>query len=334
MNASHAILRLVPLVLLLASAVGAQQNAADSSLWIPLCSKCLSARVSSKSGFGTANAVAEGKVTLADAKEWCASWEPDSKTCPKEQLDNEKGQVYRISANCTAGKLTSFDGSSYTPAGVWDASDIGEGRPKFRGVDGKIVGRDNASNGLGLAAQWELLCLTSEVKKDPPPAAKATPRTDACAGKQHCDSNKLFSAEVLQVMGSLVGSTRHHVVRMNIRFTNLTNKPLVLGYVNYSSSMIDNLNNAYGWGRPGTHDVSVQGIGVVERLSANAQFELDPGESRNAIFQVIRYNVGRNQIGTSYSYTVTIAELEKLPNRQVRSAKQYSLSFPDLAVAR
>jgi hypothetical protein len=319
---------------LFAAIAGAQQNPADSIEWIPLCSKCLSPSVSTKSGLGTAKAVAEGKVTLANAKEWCASWEPDNKACPKEQLDSEKGEVYRISANCPAGKLTSHYGTSYSYAGVWDGSDIGEGRAKFHGADGKIVGRDNASNGLGLAAQWELLCLSSEAKKNAGPSSRVAPKVGACSGKKHCDSNKLFSAEVLQVMDSLVGNTRHHLVKMNIRFTNLTDKPLILGYVNYSSSMVDNLRNPYGWRRPGTHDVSVQGIGVVESRSSNAQFALDPGESRNAVFQVIRYNVGRSQLGTSYSYTVTIAELEKLPNRQVRSVKQYSLSFPDLTVGR
>jgi len=133
---------------------GAQQDE-----WIPLCSKCLTPSISSKSGIGTAHAVAEGKVTFKDAQQWCASWEPDNQGCPNEQLDSEKGAVYRISANCPAGRLTSFDGAVYTHTReVWDASDIGQGLPKFRDAKGKIVGRDNASNGLGLAAQWDVLC--------------------------------------------------------------------------------------------------------------------------------------------------------------------------------
>ena len=144
--------------------VGAQQDE-----WIPLCSKCLAPSISSKSGIGTVHAVAEGKVTLKDAQEWCASWEPDNQACPKEQLDGEKGALYRISANCRAGKLTSFDGSVYTCTGeVWDASDIGQGRPKFRDANGKIVGRDNASNGLGLAGMWDILCPAGKPKRRGP----------------------------------------------------------------------------------------------------------------------------------------------------------------------
>src|SRR3954465_549297 len=149
MNAKRTALSIAVLILCLTLVAGAQRkNQIESTEWISLCSKCLSPSIASKSGFGTANAVAEGKVTLADAKQWCASWEPDNKACPKEQLTNENGQSYRISANCKAGKLTSVDGSSYTYAGIWNNNDIGGRRPKFRGSDGKVVGRDNASGGL------------------------------------------------------------------------------------------------------------------------------------------------------------------------------------------
>jgi hypothetical protein len=147
-------LALVAIVFLLSA--GAQQG---ETQWIPMCSKCLTPSISAKSGIGTAHAAAEGKVTLKDAQMWCASWDPDNKACPKEQLDNEKGAAYRISANCPAGKLTSDDGATYTvTAEVWNKDDVGAGQPKLRGPDGKIVGRDDASNGLGLAAQWQLLC--------------------------------------------------------------------------------------------------------------------------------------------------------------------------------
>ena len=206
------VLRNLGRMLLLPTLVALFASALQQGDWISLCSKCLSPSVSSKSGIGTTNAVAQGKVSLKDAEMWCGSWEPDNKACPKEQLANEKGQTYKISANCPAGKLTSADGAIYTYTHeMWDASDIGAGRPKFRGADGKVVGRDNASGGLDLAANWEVLC--------PGKAAAA----DACAGKPHCDSNKSFSAEVVQLTTSMVGG-RHHLVRMNIRFRNLTSQ--------------------------------------------------------------------------------------------------------------
>src|ERR1041384_557123 len=104
----------LPIVALCAAA---QQTQGD---WISLCSKCLSPSVSAKSGVGTTNATASGKVTLKDAEMWCGSWEPDNKACSKQQLANEKGQTYKISANCPAGKFTSTDGSVYTRTNqVW-----------------------------------------------------------------------------------------------------------------------------------------------------------------------------------------------------------------------
>ncbi|HEY7405749.1 MAG TPA: hypothetical protein VIB39_19645 [Candidatus Angelobacter sp.] len=303
---------LIPMFALM---VGAQQNQGE---WISLCSKCLSPSVTSKSGTGTTNAVAVGKVTLKDAQMWCGSWEPDNQSCPKEQLANEKGQIYKISANCPAGKFTSPDDVVYTHTNeVWDASDIGQGRPKFRGADGAIVGRDDASGGLDLAANWELLC------------GAAAAAVDACAGKQHCDSNKLFSAEVIGLSGTIVGG-RHHYVKMNIRFHNLSDHPIILAYVTGSSSGVDNLGNAYYWGRAGTHDASTAGIGLLEGRKADTQFQLDPGESRNAMFGIIRYEAARKPIGSSFTYNMTIAELRKLGGTSVESLKQYTMNFPHL----
>ena len=120
--------------------------------WISLCSKCLSPSVTSKSGIGTTNATASGKVTLKDAQMWCGSWDPDNKRCPSEQLAGEKGQLYKISANCPAGKLTSTDGTIYSRTNErWDASDIGAGQPNFRGS-----GRKNC--GPGQRQRWTRSC--------------------------------------------------------------------------------------------------------------------------------------------------------------------------------
>jgi len=72
------------LLLMFVLLAGAQTQAD----WISLCSKCLSPSVSSKTGVGTTNAVAVGKVALKDAEMWCGSWEPDNKGCAKQQLTN------------------------------------------------------------------------------------------------------------------------------------------------------------------------------------------------------------------------------------------------------
>jgi hypothetical protein len=296
--------------------------AQEQGNWISLCSKCLSPSVSSRSGTGTTNATASGKVTLKDAQMWCGSWEPDNNRCPAEQLAGEKGQLYRISANCPAGKLTSTDGAVYSRTNErWDSSDVGAGEPKFRGPDGKIVGRDNASGGLDVAANWELLCGK--------PAAVGAAAKDGCAGKQHCDSNKAFSAEIIGLTGSIAGG-RHHLVKMNIRFTNLTDRPIILAYVTGTSGGVDDLGNAYYWGRAGTHDISTAGIGLLEGRKADTQFQLNPGESRNAMFALIRYEAARKPLGHSFTCNTTIAELRNLGGGGVESLKQYSLNFPHI----
>ena len=59
---------------------------------------------------------------------------------------------------CTRGRITAVDGATYTLDGVWDASDLGAGRTRWRDAGGKIVGRDNASGGLDVSQQWEVLC--------------------------------------------------------------------------------------------------------------------------------------------------------------------------------
>ena len=89
----------------------------------------------------------------------------------------------------------------------------------------------------------------------------------------HCDSNKLFSAEVIGLTGSIVGG-RHHYVKMNVRFHNLTDHPIILAYVTGTSSGVDNLGNAYYYGRPHTHDGSTSGIGCSKAARQIRSFSL------------------------------------------------------------
>ncbi len=138
----------------LTSAVAAEQAehlALGSKHWAPVIFK--------KSGIGTANATAEAKVTRAEIEGWCANWSPGDKGCVQRELSSEAAQqVYRASADCTRGTITAVDNNAYTLAGTWDRSDVGGGRTRWRDASGKIVGRDNASGGLGISQQWEVLC--------------------------------------------------------------------------------------------------------------------------------------------------------------------------------
>jgi hypothetical protein len=94
--------------------------------------------------------------------------------------------------------------------------------------------------------------------------------------------------------------------------------------------LVDNYGNRYFWGRSGTHDTSVQGIGYVTGRSADPQFTLNPAQSRMASFGVTRYNVN-SPIGATFKYDLVINELEVLgAQQQVRSLRDNAMSFANL----
>ena len=161
--------------------------------------------------------------------------------------------------------------------------------------------------------------------------ASVAPVADACAGKPKCYSSGPYTSEVTHFTGAIQG--RHHVLRMTLKFHNVTAQPIILAYHAGSNSITDNLGNRYYWGRAGTHDMSASGIGTVESNKADPQFILQPAESREATFQLIRFDVGKSEIGTAYTYDVVIDQLEPLPSGQIRALRSYSMNFPDLPLA-
>lgn len=160
-------------------------------------------------------------------------------------------------------------------------------------------------------------------------AAPAKP-VDPCAGSPRCFNAGAFIAEVMQVQASaMTAGARHQSVSLNIRFRNISDKPVILGYRSASSAALDNFGNGFTWGRPGTHDTSVKGIGMVTARSADTQFSLAPGQSRNATFGIIRFNAAP-PIGDRWNYDVVIEEIEIQPGQVVKSVRQNSLTFAGL----
>jgi hypothetical protein len=151
---------------------------------------------------------------------------------------------------------------------------------------------------------------------------------DACAGRARCYSTGPFIAEVTSVVPSIV--SRHRMMRVELKIQNRSTQPLILGYKSGSSSMVDDLGNRYYFGRAGTHDMSAQGIGLVTGAQADPQFALRPGESRRAAFNLIRYDSARQPLGASFSYDVALEQLEVLPSSQVRTVREYTVSFPGI----
>lgn len=136
-----------------------------------------------------------------------------------------------------------------------------------------------------------------------------------------------FTVQITRLTPSISGNRRWQSVTLAARVQNTSGKPLVLAYEGSSSFGIDDQGNRYGYGVAGTHDTSVSGMGIVTSTKADPQFVLAPGESRDIQFTVVR-RIGREIAGTQLTYYVALAQLEVFPGNQVRTLRQYSLTFP------
>jgi hypothetical protein len=163
-----------------------------------------------------------------------------------------------------------------------------------------------------------------------PSGATASAPKDPCGGAPRCYNAGAFTAEVVQVSPTaMTGGARHHSVSINIRFRNVSDKPVILAYQSGSSAALDNFGNAFTWGRPGTHDTSVKGIGMVTGRTADTHYSLAPGQSRDATYGIIRFNA-KPPIGNAWNYNVVIEEIEIQPGQVVRSVRQNSVSFSNV----
>ncbi len=156
-------------------ALAALGSTGATAEWLALCSKCVNPTIFALTGTDTTNASAQARITRQEIEGWCANWQPGDAGCVSRGLkEHDLQKVYRASADCTGGRITAVDGRTYRLAGTWDNSDIGGGRSKWRDAQGQVVGRDNASGGLGISQQWEVLC-PSAGKRAKAAAAAAVP---------------------------------------------------------------------------------------------------------------------------------------------------------------
>jgi hypothetical protein len=200
-------------------------------------------------------------------------------------------------------------------------------RPSFR------ESRESATTSATVSVPTPVTQASSPVSSSPVPSSAAvvskspSPEVDPCSTKSYCYNAGPFTGEVTQ----LIGSNNHRVVRLNIRFRNTTNEPLILAYVAGSSKIVDNLGTVYYWGPASAHDTSVTGIGIVESRTIDPQFVLKPGESGSAVFELKRDEWSKNAVGTSFTFDARIAQLEITGEGQkARKLRDYVLNFPDL----
>jgi hypothetical protein len=154
-------------------------------------------------------------------------------------------------------------------------------------------------------------------------AVPAMAQDDPCQGKALCENPGPFVTEIVQASPSMHGNNHH--IRVVVRVRNTGAEPLVLGYVQNSGVMEDELGNRYIVDR--RYRKHVSGIGQVTRNQADAQFVLAPGAARNFTLVYQRYTGRSPQIARSYSPALTLARLQPLSQTQVRTESEYSLNF-------
>jgi hypothetical protein len=154
------------------------------------------------------------------------------------------------------------------------------------------------------------------------PAAVAA--GDPCAGVPNCTSSGPVLAKVVGLQGARTGND--HTVTLRVAFQNVGSTPLILNYKYQTGEMIDERGQKY---LARTAPGSVQGIPVSTRDKASSQFQLAPGESRTASFQMSRF-VGQVPPGTVFTPSLAVEQYELLPSNQLRLVREFALGFGEV----
>jgi len=204
------------------------------------------------------------------------------------------------------------------------------GREHALRFTGLADGAVSAARATGAGIQTTAQTLTQAETPTATPAATATAASgapaDPCAGNARCYATGPLIAEIAQ-LASGQPANNNHAVRLNLRIRNVSNQPLILAYQPNSGTMLDNYGNKYtvDW----RSNQNVSGIGQSTRQKADPQFVLSPGEARNATLTYSRY-VGKTAVGTIFSPDLVLEQLEILPSQQIRSVRDYNVSFTSI----
>jgi hypothetical protein len=155
------------------------------------------------------------------------------------------------------------------------------------------------------------------------PAAAPAPDADACAGTARCCGAGPFVVTVGQTVESRSGG--YQTFKMNLKVRNLTTQPMSLGFQSGSATAIGNNGDRYRW-----RTDNVKGIGFVTSSEADPQFTLGPGQERTFTLGYYKGIYKGTLFDTSWSADFVLQQLEVLPSRQVRSVREYAISFSDV----
>jgi len=310
---------------------------------LAVCSRCQSPTVYAKTGTGTANSVAEAKMTRQAFVQMCTEQGLQGAAlaqCVKDEMAADGGKIYRASANCLAGTLAPIDGKRYTFAGVWPAGEVGEGRTKWRdAATGQVVGSDNASGGLALSQQWEVLCpgplkISAAAARAANQAAAAPARAvqaqaaaappPVCHGAPGCVEVMPFAATMIDFRTSTQGQYR--MVTANIRFQNKLQRPLILGYLSGAGLVVDDQGNRFGM----RDSSGLRGMGLVGPGQVDPKFVLGPGQTADMRVEYGWYPRAGEIFGTMYDLEFVVREIVPVSPTQFRTGLEFPLQWKGL----
>jgi hypothetical protein len=137
----------------------------------------------------------------------------------------------------------------------------------------------------------------------PAPAGSAR-----CAAGTACFDAGTFT--VTQGQTAAAASGKNQLVRFALRVKNQTNQPLVLAYKAGTSSAVDDQGIRYGWGQPGAHDASAQGIGTLEGTRIAPQFQVAAGGTRDMQMVLTRLDTSAKPMGKTFTLDTVLVELK------------------------
>ena len=294
--------------------------------------------ITSLKGAGTANAVAEARMTQQALTEFCsanAQYYKSTAHC----VGQFANKTYRASADCTAGRITTTIDETYTLDGVWPKDSDGSGRTRWKDSSGSVVQPDLVNNGLYISQQWEKLCpapvtpaLIARAKGAPaaaptaaaPAAAAALQRPPSvCPPGRLCDEVPSFAAAITDFKASQYDQSTK-AVSATVRFVNKTNRPLILGYVRNASVAINEAGNRYTIEQP----ANVRGIAEIAGGQFDPKFTVQPGQAADARFEFWWRWDGRAIIGQrAWDIDLTIREVNEVAPGQYRFGQEHALQF-------
>ena len=115
-------------------------------------------------------------------------------------------------------------------------------------------------------------------------------------------------------------------IQLAVRFTNRSQAPLVLGYVDGTAAAYDDRGHKYTL----QNSRKLTGLGRIERQRFDPKFSLAPGESADARME-LNFYVGRQVIvGTAFDLELGVREIDPLPGQQHRLGREHALSWQSL----